>query len=70
MLLSWISATAFRRREKWSWYALLSAFGAGSILSILRVPVLGYRTGSEVPAVFLAILLITLAISYHDFRQH
>ena len=69
MLLCWIAATAFRRREKWSWYALLSAFGLGSILSILRVPVLGYRAGAETAGVFLAILVITLAISYRDFRQ-
>ncbi len=69
VLLCWIAATAFRRREQWSWYALLSAFGLGSILSILRVPVLGYRAGAETAGVFLAILVITLAISYRDFRQ-
>ena len=68
-LLCWLAATAFRRREKWSWYALLSAFGLGSILSILRVPLLGYRTGAEAPGVFLVILLIALAISYRDFRH-
>jgi hypothetical protein len=68
MLLCWIAATAFRRREKWSWYALLSSFGFGCLLSILRVPMLGYRTGAEVPVVFLAIVLITLAISFRDFR--
>ncbi len=68
MLLCWIAATAFRQREKWSWYALLSAFGLGSILSILRVPVLGYRAGAEVAGVFLIILVITLAISFRDFR--
>jgi hypothetical protein len=69
MLLSWIAATAFRQREKWSWYALLSAFGLGSILSILRVPLLGYRAGAEIAAVFLVVIVITLAVSYRDFRH-
>lgn len=69
ILLCWIAATAFRRREKWSWYALLSAFGLGSVLSILRVPLLGYRAGAESAGVFLVILLIALAISYRDFRS-
>ena len=68
ILLCWIAATAFRRREKWSWYALLSAVGLGSILSILRVPVLGYSTGAETAVVFLVVLMIVLAISYRDFR--
>ena len=68
LLLCWIAATAYKRREKWSWYALLSAFGLGSLLSILRVPVLGYRAGAEIAGVFLVILVTTLAISYRDFR--
>jgi hypothetical protein len=68
MLLCWISATAFRRGEKWSWYALLSAFGLGSILSILRIPMLGYRSGAEVGGFVLAIMLILLAISFRDFK--
>ena len=69
MLMCWIAATAFRRREKWSWYALLSSFGLGSILSILRVPVLGYSAGAETAGFFLVILVIALAVSYRDFRQ-
>ena len=69
VLLCWIAATAFRRRERWSWYALLSAFGLGAILSILRVPLLGYRAGAETAGVFLAFLVIALAISYRDFRR-
>jgi hypothetical protein len=68
ILLCWIAATAFKRGEKWSWYALLSAFGVGCILSILRVPVLGSRAGAETPIVLMIILLIPLAISFRDFR--
>ncbi len=68
LLLCWIAATAFKRRERWSWYALLTAFGLGSIISILRVPLLGYRPGSEPAALSLAILLVALAISWRDFR--
>ena len=68
VLLCWIASTAFRRREKWSWYALLSAFGLGAILSVLRVPVLGYRAGAEIAGVFLVILVAALALSYRDFR--
>jgi len=68
MLVCWIAATAFRRREKWSWYALLSAVGFGCILSILRVPVLGSRAGAEAAGVVMVILLFALAISFRDFR--
>ncbi len=68
VLLCWIAPTAFRRREKWSWYALLSAFGLGAILSLLRVPLLAYRTGAEPAGIILAILLIALAVSFRDFR--
>ena len=68
LLLCFIAATAFRRGEKWTWYALLSAFGLGSILSILRIPLLGYRPGAEAGGFVLAILLIMLAISFRDFR--
>jgi hypothetical protein len=69
VLLCWIAAAAFRRREKWSWWALLVSFGLGAIMSIMRVPVLGYRAGSETAAVVFAVILIALAISYRDFRR-
>jgi lysylphosphatidylglycerol synthetase-like protein (DUF2156 family) len=68
ILLAWVAATAFRRRQKWSWYALLCSIGVGAILSILRIPLLDYRAGAEAAGSILVALLLALAVSYRDFR--
>ncbi len=68
ILLAWVAATAFRRRQKWAWYALLCAIGAGAILSILRIPLLGHRAGAETAGSILVALVLALAVSYRDFK--
>jgi hypothetical protein len=67
-LLAWVAATAFRRRQKWSWYALLCSIGVGTVLSILRIPLLDYRPGAETAGSILVALLLALAVTYRDFR--
>ena len=68
VLVLWITLTAFRKRQKWAWYALLCSVGLGSLLSTLRVPLINYRPGMEAPGITLIVLLIALVISYRDFR--
>ena len=66
--MAWVAATAFRKRQKWSWYALLCSLGVGAILSLLRIPLLDYRPGAESAGMILAVLVLALAISWRDFR--
>ena len=68
LLVCWIALTAYKRGEKWAWYALLSSLGIGSILSILRIPLLGMNSGTGTPAVMLGLVLIALLISFRDFK--
>lgn len=68
LLVAWVAATAFRKRQKWSWYALLCSLGVGAILSLLRIPLLDYRPGAESAGMILAVLVLALAISWRDFR--
>ena len=68
ILVAWMAVSAFRRRQKWSWYALLCALGVGTILSILRIPLLGYRPGAEAAGSILVALLLALAVTYRDFK--
>jgi hypothetical protein len=66
VLLAWIALTAFRRREKWAWHAILTAFGLGCIFSLLRVPLLG--TSPTVDSIgILSVLAIALLVSARDF---
>jgi hypothetical protein len=68
LLVVWIAVTAFRKRQKWAWYALLCSLGIGAVLSILRLPLLDYRPGAETAGVMLIALVLALGISYRDFR--
>lgn len=68
ILLAWVAATAFKRRQKWSWYALLCSIGVGTVLSILRIPLLDYRPGAETAGSILVALLLALAVTYRDFK--
>ncbi len=68
ILVAWIAVTAFRKRQKWSWYALLCSVGLGSALSALRVLLMDFTPGMPVAVVTLIVLLVALAISYRDFR--
>jgi Ca2+/H+ antiporter len=68
LLVTFIAVTAFRKRQKWAWYALLCSLGIGAALSILRVPLLDHRPGAETAGATLLLLLIALGISYRDFR--
>jgi len=68
LLLMWMAVTAYRRREKWAWWALLCCMGLGSLASLLRISLIGQRAGAIQPGVFLALLLLALAISYRDFK--
>jgi hypothetical protein len=47
---------------------ILFQLGIGGILSVLRIPLLEYRPGSESAAVMLIALILALGISYRDFR--
>jgi hypothetical protein len=67
MMVCWIAATAYRRREKWAWYALLTSLGIGSALSMFRISMIGITTGAGTAGVALGILLAALIISYRDF---
>lgn len=68
LLVCWISLTAYKRGEKWAWYALLSSLGIGTILSILRIPLLGMTAGAGSAASLLGAMLIALLISFRDFK--
>lgn len=68
ILLMWVAATAYKRAEKWAWYSSLTSLGFGSLLSLLRVPVLDTTLGVPVAGGLLAILAIALAVSYRDFK--
>ena len=67
VFLAWIALTAFRRREKWAWRAILTALGLGCILSLLRVPLLGTNATFDSIAI-LVVLAIALGVSARDFR--
>ncbi len=68
ILLAWVAAAAFRRRQKWSWYALLCSVSLGAILSVLRIPLLDYRAGAETAGAIFVALILALAVSYRDFK--
>ncbi len=68
LLIAWIASTAYRQRQKWAWYALLSSVGLGAALSVLRIPILDYTPGAQAAAAILAVLILALAVSYRDFR--
>ena len=68
LLVCWVALTAYRRGEKWAWYALLSSLGIGTILSILRIPLLGMTSGAGSAAYLLGATLIALLISFRDFK--
>ncbi len=68
ILVCWIALTAFKRGEKWAWYATATSLGTGSILSLLRVPILGLRAGAETAGLILGVLVVALVVSYRDFK--
>lgn len=68
LLICWVAAAAYKRGEKWAWYALLSSLGIGTILSILRIPLLGMSSGAGTPAVMGGVMLVALLISFRDFK--
>jgi len=68
LLVAWVAATAFRKHQKWAWYALLCSLGVGAVLSILRVPLFDYRPGAASAGVILIALVLALGISYRDFK--
>ena len=68
ILVAWIASVPYRRGEKWAWWALLFSIGSGAALSIFRVQAINTRAGAGAAAIFLAWLLIALAISYRDMR--
>ena len=68
VLLCWITLTAFKRGEKWAWLAVGTSLGAGCLLSLLRVPTLGLRAGAAAAGISLGILLVTLFVSYRNFK--
>jgi drug/metabolite transporter (DMT)-like permease len=60
--------SAFRRRQKWAWYALLCSLGVGALCSFLRVSLLDYTPGSQAALAIAITLVLALAVSYRDFR--
>lgn len=67
-LTAWIALTAYRRREKWAWQAMLFALGIGSVLSLLRIPLLNTTLGAVTATVALVWLLVALSLAYRDFK--
>jgi hypothetical protein len=68
ILISWMAALPYRRGEKWAWWALLCSVGLGALLSVLRISVLGTKTGIAGPGIFLIWLIVALSISYRDMK--
>jgi len=68
LLLGWVTLTAFRRRERWAWFALLTSVGLGALASAIRYFILGIPSGWATAAATLVVLLVALAVSYRDFR--
>lgn len=68
ILIAWIAAVAYRRGERWAWWALLCSIGLGAGLSILRISLLGTRLGAGAAAFVLIWAIVALAISYRDMR--
>ena len=68
ILLAWIAFVPFRRAEKWAWQAIGISFSFGCLLAILRIQVLGTRSGIGQTLFALVIVIIALAISYRDFK--
>ena len=68
VLLCWMALTAFKRGEKWAWLAVGTSLGTGCLLSLLRVPILGLRAGAAAAGIILGILVVTLFVSYRNFK--
>ena len=68
LLVAWVAVSAFRRRQKWAWYALLCSLGVGALCSFLRVSLLDYTPGSQAALAIAITLVLALAVSYRDFR--
>jgi hypothetical protein len=68
LLIAWIGTTAFRRGEKWAWWALLTSVGLGAALSLLRVMMLDLKLGAGNAAALLVWLVVALGISYRDMK--
>jgi len=68
LLVAWVAASAFRKRQKWAWYALLCSLGIGAVGAILRVPILDYTPGSQTAIAVVVALVLALSISYRDFK--
>jgi hypothetical protein len=68
LLLGWVATNAFRRGEKWAWWAVLTSLGFGCAGSLLRLPLLGVRAGTETAGAILVVAVVALAISYRDFK--
>jgi hypothetical protein len=68
VLTAWIALTGYKRREGWTWHALLWAIGIGSALSILRIPLLNVTLGAGTAATALAMLVVALGLGYKAFK--
>ena len=68
LLLGWVTLTAFRKRERWAWFAVLTSIGLGAAGSILRYFVLDLSAGTSTAVATLAVMAVALAVSYRDFR--
>ncbi|MBI3932737.1 MAG: hypothetical protein HY317_04920 [Acidobacteria bacterium] len=61
-LMLFVVLGPYRRREVWSWWAVLAATLVYSGLSLLRVPALGTRLGAGPGLVFLTVAVVALLL--------
>ncbi len=67
ILYCFVAANGFRRGERWAWWAVLCSGGAGSLVILLRVPLIGTPLGMGAGIGFLVITLLAVLIPVKDF---
>lgn len=67
LLFCFVATTAFRRGERWAWWAALASTVVGCLLILLRVPLLDTTLGTGAAAVWLVLVLLGTLVSVKDF---
>lgn len=52
----------YRRGERWAWWAVLIAIGASQVLSLLRIPMMDTRLGSDGSLMILGVIAVGLVL--------
>jgi len=67
LLFSMVSATAFRRGERWAWWALFFSMALWGLLILFRIPFLNSSLGAYTPLGFVVALVLGLFVPFRDF---